>query len=90
MSRIGKLPIELKEGTEVRVDRGVVMVKGKLGELKVNVIIGVITIADIIREESKQAVKILQEQGIKVAMITGDSNGVAAYAARRGKWDRTC
>ena len=45
-------------------------------------VIGAITIADVIREESKQAVRELKKQGIKVAMITGDSEGVAAYVAR--------
>lgn len=50
--------------------------------LEDNKIIGVVTIADIIREESKQAVDHLKQQGIKVAMITGDSKGVAAYVAK--------
>jgi Cu2+-exporting ATPase len=45
-------------------------------------IIGVITIADVIREESKQAVAELKAQGLKVAMITGDSKAVAGYVAR--------
>ncbi len=45
-------------------------------------VIGVITMADIIREESKQAVNQLKELGVKVAMITGDSQGVATYVAR--------
>ena len=47
-----------------------------------NSVIGAITIADIIREESKQAVSQLKQEGIKVAMITGDSKGVAAYVAQ--------
>ncbi len=45
-------------------------------------IIGVITIADVIREESKQAIKQLRAQGVKVAMITGDSEGVAANVSK--------
>ncbi len=47
-----------------------------------NSVIGAITIADVIREESKQAVEQLKAQGLKVAMITGDSKGVAAYVAK--------
>jgi P-type Cu2+ transporter len=45
-------------------------------------LLGVVTIADIIRAESKQAVTKLKNRGIKVAMITGDSEGVASYVAR--------
>jgi P-type Cu2+ transporter len=50
--------------------------------LEDKLIVGVITIADIIRDESKQAVKQLKDEGIKVAMITGDSEGVAKYVSR--------
>ncbi len=50
--------------------------------LEDNVIVGALTISDVIREESKQAVSDLKLQGIKVAMITGDSKGVAAYVAK--------
>lgn len=38
---------------------------------------GVILLADIIREESKQAVKRLHEMSIKTAMLTGDTEDVA-------------
>jgi Cu2+-exporting ATPase len=50
--------------------------------LENDAVIGTITIADIIRPESKQAVHQLKSLGIKVAMITGDSQGVAAYVAK--------
>lgn len=50
--------------------------------LENNVIVGALTIADGIRPESKDAVSLLKEQGIKVAMITGDSKGVASYVAK--------
>jgi P-type Cu2+ transporter len=45
-------------------------------------IVGVITVADVIREESKEAIRRLKAAGIKVAMITGDSEGVASYVAK--------
>ena len=48
-----------------------------------NIIVGAITIADVIREESRQAVVDLRNQGIKVVMITGDSHGVASYVAKQ-------
>lgn len=35
MSRIGKLPVLLPEGVEMRIDRNTVAVKGKMGELSI-------------------------------------------------------
>ena len=46
-------------------------------------IIGALGLADVIRPESKETVEILQSLGIKTAMITGDSNEVAAYVAKQ-------
>ncbi len=43
---------------------------------------GAIMLADVIRSESKQAVAALQAMGKRVAMLTGDSQGVAAWVAR--------
>lgn len=43
---------------------------------------GAIVLSDIIREESREAVKKLKEMGIKVAMMTGDSEDVASWVAR--------
>lgn len=48
-----------------------------------NLVIGAMALADIIREESMQAVQALQRMGIKTAMITGDSHDVAAYVAKQ-------
>lgn len=45
-------------------------------------IIGLIALADLIREESKEAIRELKNIGIKVAMITGDSDGVAKWVAK--------
>ena len=44
-------------------------------------IIAAISIADIIRPESKPAIQRLQEMGIEVAMLTGDSQAVAEAVA---------
>lgn len=46
-------------------------------------IIGAIMIADIIRDESKEAVEELQRMGKRVAMLTGDSEGVARWVANQ-------
>lgn len=43
---------------------------------------GAIMLADVIREESKEAVRALQDTGKRVAMLTGDSKGVAAWVAQ--------
>jgi len=45
-------------------------------------LIGAIALADIIRVESREAIKALHDQGRQVAMITGDSEEVAAWVAR--------
>lgn len=46
-----------------------------------NVILGAIMLADVIRSESRQAVADLHAMGKRVAMLTGDSKGVAAWVA---------
>ncbi len=51
--------------------------------LEQNRFIGIITTADLIREESKQAVIQLKQMGVRVAMLTGDSEAVAAYVAKQ-------
>jgi Cu2+-exporting ATPase len=43
---------------------------------------GAIMLADVIREESREAVASLQAMGKRVAMLTGDSKGVAAWVAK--------
>jgi P-type Cu2+ transporter len=43
---------------------------------------GAILIADVIRPESKKAVRELQRMGKRVAMLTGDAEGVAAWVAK--------
>jgi P-type Cu2+ transporter len=45
-------------------------------------IVAVFAIADVIREESHEAVRHLHDMGVKVAMLTGDSEPVARSVAR--------
>lgn len=45
-------------------------------------VLGTIMLADVIREESKEAVATLHAMGKRVAMLTGDSKGVAAWVAK--------
>ena len=43
---------------------------------------GLIAMADLIRDESREAVKALKELGLEVAMLTGDNKQTAAYVAK--------
>lgn len=45
-------------------------------------LLGGIALADVIREEAREAVQKLKAAGIKVAMITGDSEDVAQWVAK--------
>jgi len=44
-------------------------------------LIGTLALGDMIREESREAIKILKANGIRVAMITGDSEEVAKWVS---------
>jgi Cu2+-exporting ATPase len=44
--------------------------------------LGVVALADIIREESRQAISRLKEMSIQVMMLTGDSEAVARWVAQ--------
>ena len=46
-----------------------------------NKLLGSIALADVIRDESREAITKLKEVGIKTAMITGDSEDVAAWVS---------
>lgn len=52
-----------------------------LGFLKGNEFLGFIGIADQIREEAKEAIRIAKKAGIKIAMVTGDSELTAKSVA---------
>ncbi len=44
--------------------------------------VGSIALADMIRAESREAIALLKQMGIQVAMITGDAEDVAAWASK--------
>ncbi len=63
-----------------------VKTKEKTAETKIYVVqdsrlVGAIALADLVREESKQAIQELKSMGIKTAMITGDAEDVALVVA---------
>jgi len=47
-----------------------------------NTLQGLIAMADLIRDESREAVRALKEQGLEVAMLTGDNKQTATYVAK--------
>jgi len=48
-------------------------------------VLGLIALADVVRPESREAVRSLRDRGVRVAMLTGDSRAVAeAVAAELG------
>ncbi len=49
--------------------------------LRDGTLVGVLALADIIRDESREAIKTLKGMGVDVAMITGDADDVAAWVA---------
>ena len=60
---------------------------GKKGQtviftLKDGMLLGAIALADIIREESREAIKMLKKMGVQTAMITGDSDDVAKWVSQ--------
>ena len=56
--------------------------------LKNGILAGMIAVADVIREDSPQAVKELQNMGIGVVMLTGDNERTAKAIGRQAGVDR--
>ena len=72
-----ELTKELHQATEAASAEG----KTVVYIVKARTVLGAIMLADVIREESREAVKQLQDSGKRVAMLTGDSEGVAKWVA---------
>lgn len=69
---------ELKSKIDHEAEKG----KTIIYILKNSELLGVFGLADVIREESREAIKGLKTMGVKVAMITGDSEKVAEWVAK--------
>lgn len=72
------LPNEIKFKIETEAERG----KTLIYILGGSELLGVLGFADVIREESREAIKALKEMSVGVAMITGDSEKVAEWVAK--------
>ncbi len=71
------IPSELSKQVEAAGKKGQTIIF----TLKNKTLLGAIALADIIREESREAIKSLKEMGVKSAMITGDSEDVAKWVS---------
>jgi Cu2+-exporting ATPase len=71
------LPVALVERTRSWGERGQTVVY----LLEQQRPLAAFTLADVIRPESRAAIGMLQEQGVRVAMLTGDSEDVARWVA---------
>lgn len=72
------LPSELKSRVDILAQQGKTVIYVIAG----NQLIGGIALADVIREESREAIATLKGLGVKIAMVTGDSEDVAQWVAR--------
>ncbi|MET3708219.1 Cu2+-exporting ATPase [Arthrobacter sp. UYEF6] len=70
-------PQALAAATQAWIDRGAAV----LHIIDGHRVLGAVSLEDAVRTESRQAVKALQDRGIKVAMITGDAQQVARAVA---------
>ena len=72
-----RMPEQLAHQTKVWGERGqtvVYLVEGRH-------VLAAFALADVIRPESREAVVLLQQQGVRVAMLTGDADEVARWVA---------
>jgi len=76
--RKAELPTEIKTAIakESRQGKTIIFV------LEGSRVMGTLALGDVIREESRQAIQDLQKNGLKVAMITGDSEEVAEWVSQ--------
>ena len=79
-----KISASIKEQAERLAQQG----KTPLFFVRNEKLIGIIAVADVIKEDSPQAVKELQDMGIEVVMLTGDNERTAKAIGRQAGVDR--
>ncbi|OGE83309.1 MAG: copper-translocating P-type ATPase [Candidatus Doudnabacteria bacterium RIFCSPHIGHO2_02_FULL_43_13b] len=73
-----KIPEELEKQTQQAGQKGQTVIF----IIKDRVLLGALALADIIREESREAVRALKNMGVRTSMITGDSEDVATWVSK--------
>ena len=72
-----EVPSALREASEKAAERG----QAAIYLLRNGAAIAVFTVADAVRQESREAILALHERGVEVAMLTGDAKAVAGAVA---------
>lgn len=78
------VPADIRAAAEALAEQG----KTPLFFAKNDVLLGVIAVADVIKDDSAQAVKELQNMGIQVVMLTGDNPRTARTIGSEAGVDR--
>lgn len=84
ISTVATIPSELNSVSEKLSDEG----KTPLFFAKDNTLLGIIAVADTIKEDSPQAIKELQNMGIFVVMLTGDNEKTAKAIGKQAGVDK--
>ena len=79
---LSELDITLSEDLQGAADEASAEGKTVVYIIEGKAVVGMIMLADVIREESKEAIATLQQMGKQVVILTGDSEGVAAWVAK--------
>lgn len=83
ISSVADIPEDMKNYSEKLAEDG----KTPLFFAEENKLIGIIAVADVIKEDSSQAVKELKNMGIHVVMITGDNERTAQAIGKQAGVD---
>jgi len=83
----GEAILEYAQSTIPEDLKKTIQTEGKKGKTIIYVIedgqlTGLLSLADLIREESKEAISALKKLGVQTAMITGDSDDVAVWVSQ--------
>ena len=83
ISRFAEISSDEKAKAEQLAEEG----KTPLYFCKGNKLLGIIAVADIIKEDGKQAVNELKNMGVRVVMLTGDNEKTAKAVAKNADID---
>lgn len=77
---LSKIKVDDEQKTKIQTQASNLALEGKtpLFFLKDNTFLGTIAVADVIKEDSRQAISELKNMGIHVVMLTGDNEKTAA------------